>query len=277
MGYYKAEKVDDNITKIVSLTGELLYLIEGKDKAVLVDTCLGVGNLKEFVQGLTNKPITVILTHGHVDHAMGAPEFHEVYLNDKDIEVFKKYSPLEVREDYISMNLRENMPKFIDEDYVKPDENMGFNNLEDGDNFDLGEINLQVFKLSGHTKGSMVILIKEKKILILGDACNTATFLFDDDALTVEGYRENLIQINRKLKGLYDRVFLSHHDMEANSNIIDNVIEVCNKIMSQKADDVPFEFMGQCNYIAKAIGKNFKRLDGKEGNIIYNKDKIYKY
>lgn len=276
INYYKAEKIDDNITKIVSLTGELLYLIEGRDKAVLVDTCLGVGNLKKFAEGLTDKPITVILTHGHVDHAMGAPEFDKVYLNDKDIELFKKHSSLAVRKDYISMNLGENMPEFKDEDYVKPNENINFNNLSDGDIFNLGETTLQVFELPGHTKGSMVILIKEKRILILGDACNKATFLFDGDALTVEEYKENLIHLNKKLKGMYDRVFLSHHDMEVNSNIMENVIDVCDEIMSQKADDIPFEFMGQQNYIAKAVGENFKRLDRKDGNIIYNKDKIYK-
>ena len=57
---------------------------------------------------------------------------------------------------------------------------------------------------------------------------------------------------------------------------MNNVIEVCDEIMAQKTDDIPFEFKGQCNYIAKSIGNNFKRLDGKEGNIIYNKDKVYK-
>ena len=275
--YYKAEKIDDNITKIISLTGEILYLIEGKDKAILVDTCLGVGHLRKFVEGLTDKPITVVLTHGHVDHGMGAPEFHEVYLNHKDIELFKKHSPLKVRKDYISMNLGENMPKFKDEDYVKPNEDMSFYDLKDEDIFNIGGITLQVFELPGHTKGSMVILIKEKRILILGDACNTATFLFDEDALTVEEYKDNLINLNRRIKGLYNRVFLAHHDMEANSNIVNNVIEVCDEIMMQKADDIPFEFMGQQNnYIAKSIGDNFKRLDGKDGNIIYNKDKIYK-
>ena len=48
--YYKAEKVTDFITAIRSLTGEILYLIEGKNKAALIDTCLGVGHLKDFVE-----------------------------------------------------------------------------------------------------------------------------------------------------------------------------------------------------------------------------------
>ena len=76
--YYSAEKLNTHMTAIRSLTGEIMYLIEGEEKAVLVDTCLGVGHLRRFVETLTEKPITVILTHGHVDHALGAPEFDEV-------------------------------------------------------------------------------------------------------------------------------------------------------------------------------------------------------
>ena len=79
--YYSAEKLNTHMTAIRSLTGEIMYLIEGEEKAVLVDTCLGVGHLRKFVETLTEKPITVILTHGHVDHALGAPEFDEVYMN----------------------------------------------------------------------------------------------------------------------------------------------------------------------------------------------------
>ena len=82
--FYSSEKVTEHITAIRSMTGEIMYLIEGTHKAVLVDTCLGVGHLRAFVEGLTQKEILVVLTHGHVDHAMGAPEFEQVYMNRKD-------------------------------------------------------------------------------------------------------------------------------------------------------------------------------------------------
>lgn len=272
--YYKSEKIDNNIIKIISLTGEILYLIEGTEKAVLIDTCLGVGNLKKFVEGLTDKPITVILTHGHVDHAMGAPEFDEVYLSDKDKGVFMEHSPLEIRQEYMAMNLHCKIDDLKALDYVQP-VNMKFKSLNDGDIFNLGGINLEVFEVAGHTKGSVAILIKEKKILVLGDACNTATFLFDDNSLCVEEYRNNLIKLNEKLNNLYNRVFLSHHQMEIDKSIISNVIEVCNDILNEKTDDLPFEFMGECHYIAKAIAnERFERVDGKIGNIIYNKNKV---
>ena len=33
-----------------------------------------------------------------------------------------------------------------------------------------------------------------------------------------------------------------------------NVIEVCDDVLAGKADDIPFEFMGNINYIAKEVG-----------------------
>ena len=214
----------------------------------------------------------VLLTHGHVDHAMGAPEFTEVYMNHADLSVYEEMSPLEERIGYMRANLGEEMPDFSDADYVKPSPAQ-FLNLQNGDRFDLGGIHLTVYGLPGHTKGSMVILIEEEEILILGDACNQATFLFDKNSLPVEAYKDNLEKLSKKLKGTYKRVFLSHHDMEASTDLMDSVIDVCREILNHEADDIPFEFMGQTSYIAKAVGEGFKRLDGKEGNIIYNKDK----
>ncbi|MFJ5760653.1 MBL fold metallo-hydrolase [Neobacillus sp. NPDC093182] len=56
-------------------TGELMYLVEGTVRAALIDTGTGVGDLKAYIDNLTDKPYFVMLTHGHVDHAMGAPAF----------------------------------------------------------------------------------------------------------------------------------------------------------------------------------------------------------
>ena len=94
MNYYETEKVNDNLTMIRSLTGELLYLVEGEADAVLIDTCLGVGYLKALVSSLTDKNLKVLLTHGHVDHAMGAPEFEGVYMNPRDIPIYRSHCPL---------------------------------------------------------------------------------------------------------------------------------------------------------------------------------------
>ncbi len=271
--YYKSEKINETMTAIRSMTGEIMYLVEGKEKAVLVDTCLGVGHLRKFVENLTDKPITVLLTHGHVDHALGAPEFDEVYMNSADIEVYEKMSPLEERIGYIQANLGGNLPAFTEDDYVKPTP-ADFKELKDGQSFDLGGVHIEVYALPGHTHGTMVMLIPEERALILGDACNNSTFLFDENSLSVNEYRENLIQVKEKLEGRYDTTYLCHHVMTASKDMIAHVIEVCDDILDGKADDIPFEFMGHHAFVAKKANERFERVDGGEGNIIYDKEKL---
>ncbi len=271
--FYRTEKVNDRITAIRSLTGEIMYLIEGKDKAALIDTCLGVGHLKKTVEALTDRPITVLLTHGHLDHAMGAPEFETVYMNHADREVYEAMAPFEERNNYIRGNLGGKLPDFSFEVYV-PVSPMNFHDLKDGDSFDLGGVHVDAYALAGHTKGTMVFLIREERIMVLGDACNPATFLFDKNSLTVEEYRKGLQEFQQRHKGSYDKVFLCHQVMELGPELVDNVIEVCDDILAGKTDDQPFEFMGQVNWIAKAVKEGFRRVDGKIGNIIYSKDRI---
>ncbi|MEI2394761.1 MULTISPECIES: MBL fold metallo-hydrolase [Paenibacillus] len=274
MNYYTANKISEHVTQITSLTNEFLYLIEGKLEAVLIDTCLGIGNLRAFVESLTSKPITVILTHGHVDHAMGAPEFERVYMSSKDNPVFMEHSDLEVRKEYIAMALGDKAPKLDDGDYVQAT-NPDFMELKEGDRFDLGGIQLEIYAAGGHTPGTMAVLIVEERSLILGDACNHSTFLFDKNSYSVEKYRASMEQLDVSTKGKYDQVYLCHHEAVAPREILQQIIILCNEIMKRETDDVPFEFMGQISYFAKAVDKNLKRLDGGLGNIIYNADNIF--
>ena len=271
--YYKAEKINEHMTAIRSMTGEIMYLVEGEEKAVLIDTCLGVGHLREFVENLTEKQITVLLTHGHVDHALGAPEFDEVYMNLADNKVYESMSPLEERIGYIKANLGGKLPDFTEDDYVQPAP-ADFKELKDGQIFDLGGVHIEVYALPGHTHGTMVMLIPEENALILGDACNNATFLFDGNSLPVHEYKENLIRVKEKLEGRYDMTYLCHHVMTASKDMLAHVIEVCDEILEGKADDIPFEFMGHHAFVAKRANERFERVDGGEGNIVYDKEKL---
>lgn len=274
MNYYRSEKVNEHITAIYSATHEILYLVEGNEKVFLIDTCTGAGNLKDFVCSLCDLPLSVILTHGHIDHAMGAPEFETVYMNELDLPIFESMKSFEERDGYIGANLGRPVPQDLKATYVEP-ENFHFIPLHDGDRFNLGGLHLSVYSLAGHTPGTMAVLIEEDKILISGDACNQATFLFDKNTIPVSQYRKNLAAFNERLNGKYERVFGMHHEMELGSDVIENVIELCDRILEEKADDIPYHFRGSTYYIAAKADRSFHREDGKSGNIIYNKKKLY--
>lgn len=275
MTMFKYEKISPSVSRIHGLTDELMYLVEGKKTAALIDTGCGVGSLRKYIETITDKPIVVFLTHGHVDHAMGAPEFDEVYMNSKDNEIFNLHKSIDVRYDYIKMSLGGNVPPIEEYNFIKPTM-PDFKELKDGMVFDLGGINLEFYYSPGHTQGSMTVLIREERVLLLGDACNTFTFLFDDYALSIEEYKDVLLRLDSMTREKYDKVYLSHGSGDATKDMLSSVISVCDDILLGKADDISFDFMGQQAFMAKAVGKDKSRIDGGLGNIIYNKDKVFK-
>ena len=64
------------------------FLIEGEEKAALVDTGCGIGDLAGEVRALTDKPLIILLTHTHFDHDGGVFEFPgvPVYVNPLDAQ-----------------------------------------------------------------------------------------------------------------------------------------------------------------------------------------------
>lgn len=84
MQFFTHEKITSHIVRIRDICGVFAYLSEGNMKACLIDTGDGFGNIKAYVEKLTDKPLIVLLTHGHLDHANGSTLFSEVYMNHKD-------------------------------------------------------------------------------------------------------------------------------------------------------------------------------------------------
>ena len=66
---------------------ESLYLVEGNDRAILIDAGTVIPGLDKIVAKITSKPVTMMLTHAHGDHAGGVGPFPEVYLNAGDIPI----------------------------------------------------------------------------------------------------------------------------------------------------------------------------------------------
>ncbi len=250
---FNSEKISERTTRIFGKSGELMYLVEGTNKAVLIDTGSGDGNLKEYVEKLTNKPVAVLITHGHIDHASGASDFEEVYMNHADDLVYKEHV-------YDRLNGN-----------AKPASD--FKDLKEGDIFDLGGTTLEVYSAAGHTPGQMVILFKEDRILLLGDAANTFTYL-DKNSFSIEDYAKSMKELLAKTEGFYDTVYVSHGSGDAPKEVLAGVIEVCEELLDGKAENMPYEFLGQQVLVAKRINAFFGRVDGGVGNIVYTMDKI---
>ena len=277
--YFTSENYSDHIIRIKGIDTTASYLVVGKDKTCLIDTGMGAGSLKDYIEKQLNKKVDfVILTHGHLDHCGGIYEFKDlpIYMNHLDIEMGNESNAVENRFKSLQkhgIELNEVQPN-IDFSITK--------DLKDNDEFDLGDITLKAIYTPGHTHGMTMILIKEERTILFGDGCGVGVLLFLPYSTSVEEYHETLINL-KKHEDEYDKIIRNHGTCESEKDLLDNVIECCELILERKDDKadiydaLPLHKDEKGLYYAKAIDpKTHNRLDGKFGNICYSEDKIYR-
>ncbi len=281
---FDTEKVSENITRFYAFGTELVYLIEGSEKNALIDTGSGFGSLKKAVDEVLSEhgnknPLEVFLSHGHIDHAGGAGEFTRngipVYMNPDDEYIYNRHMSEEFRRDGISMENFEGHGEYIEEeDYIPSADFSDINPLLGGDVINLGDVKIEVYSCKGHTLGSVVFLIHNtdnKTYLFTGDACNLFTFVFDTYSTSIEEYEESLKALKPKIDGKYDEVLISHGDGKGYIGMIEDVIDVCEKIKLGQVDAIPFEFGGAKGNIAFAPNP-----ENMKGNIVFSPQRILK-
>src|SRR5436309_11482151 len=69
------------------------FLIEGTRSAVLLDTGLGVGNIRAVAAELTGKPLLVVNSHYHFDHTGGNHQFGEIAIHRVGAELLGRPAP----------------------------------------------------------------------------------------------------------------------------------------------------------------------------------------
>lgn len=157
-----------------------VYLLVGQARALLIDTGIGVGDLRAFAEKLAQRPVDVLLTHNHRDHVGNAPLFERVYISRVDQHMGKMIRPLTTLESRLQYahNTRARFPErqypWTDADFFAFAEAQEPTviPIDDGFVFDLGGRKVRCWLCPGHTPGSMVAIDEATGILFCGDACN---------------------------------------------------------------------------------------------------------
>ena len=269
---YTAEKITDIITRIRMPGNVFAYIAEGTERAAVIDTGFGLGPFREYAEErLQGKPYDLILTHGHLDHAGGAAQFDQVYMNLRDLEVARAHTEKKLRAGFMKGSGLE----FEDSD-LADQKGEGYTPLQYGQTFDLGNEVLEIVNLGGHTPGSIGILFTEERILLAGDACCSFTLLFGGkESLKVREYRDNLIETWNSYHDRFDTMIYSHPHNYGGPEVMTQMIELCDEILEGKDDRIEKPGMfGQHSYIAKATDQFGRRPDGKIANLQYAADTI---
>lgn len=185
-------------------SGVHMDLLVGEHHALLFDTGYGFDDLYGFIRGITDLPLYVVNSHGHVDHAAGNWQFEEVFIHPADVAVCIQHNGSEMRMAEMGNAV---LPEHFDlEDYLSHDCGRLLPVME-GDVFDLGGITLEVVALPGHTAGSIGLYWREEKLLYVGDAVNCFIWLFLPEATKLSVYQDTLYKV-RDMD--FDRMIQSH-------------------------------------------------------------------
>lgn len=238
-GNYRVDPLSKGLWRIQAIKGttSTAYLVDGKKYAMLVDVCSGQEGLKEIVQQLTgNKPVKVVLTHGHFDHSGGIKYFTDIYLHPADTGMLPKGA------------------------------NVKLHFLHDGDVINIGGFKFEVLSIPGHSPGSLAFFNKAGRYIFTGDGIGS-TFVWahiSNDPLTV--YLESVKKLEG-LKNLIDEVYVGHHEQETvklTPQYITDMRLVTEKVLDGSIESKPYGY-------GRAPGRV---ATWRSASVVFNPDKL---
>ncbi|MDD6807006.1 MAG: MBL fold metallo-hydrolase [Oscillospiraceae bacterium] len=263
MAIYKVKKIKKNIQNINELMVSE-FLIEGNDKALLLDTGMDIFNIKKFILGLTDKELIVVNSHFHPDHSNGNRKFKKVLIGENDLPTFTNEDPYFALVNAISKGVYREYPKsrllmpLIKKVFMTKKGKTKYEPLKDGDKIDLGKRELIVKDFPGHTPGSITLLDKKNKLILMGDSCNMATWMFTNPDCSLHEYANTARSYYTDVKSEGFKKMLGSHEPFAHKiNFIYDYANWVDKLTPEKALK-QFNLPGTKSPLCIAVKPNLK-------------------
>lgn len=197
------------------------FLLCGTERSVLIDSGLGVSDIKRVVDGLTPLPVMVITTHVHWDHIGGHKFFDNIAVHEAENDWLSVRFPIPLHA-VKSTLLREpcDFPEDFDADSYQIFKGVPQRVLHDGDSIELGNRALTVIHTPGHSPGHCCFYEPDRKYLFSGDliygGCLDAFYPTTDPQIFGQSVK--------KIRRLdIARVLPAHHRLDIPVDIIDRI------------------------------------------------------
>ena len=193
------------------------YLLIGNDRALLIDTGLGISNIYEQVRKLTNKPVAAVATHIHWDHIGGHEYFPEFYAHEAELDWLNGKFPLPLQAVKNMVADRCELPEDFCFDGYAIFQGKPGRLLDDGDTIDLGGRTIQVLHTPGHSPGHLCFWEDEKGYLYSGDLVYEGTLFANYPSTDPQSYMTSL----EKIAVLpIKQLFPGHHSLNISPELV---------------------------------------------------------
>lgn len=205
--WFQHERIAPDLIRIVEphfdpIARANLWLLTGRDGHLLIDTGLGVSNLALYLAPLLDRPLTVVCTHAHFDHAGGLADFENTCLHCREVGTMTCGDA--------AAALALPAQGFNLERYFHALPHTGFSAagyrfrasqvrraLDEGDVIDLGDRALEVLHLPGHSPGSIALYDRAQDTLYSGDVVYDGRLIDDAAGCMPDAYCVSMERLAR--------------------------------------------------------------------------------
>jgi glyoxylase-like metal-dependent hydrolase (beta-lactamase superfamily II) len=233
-----------------------MYLIIGPEKALLIDTSFGHGNLKALIERLApGKEILLTNTHCSCDHSYGNCQFDKSYVHQDLVDDLNWKQDPGIWDYLFDANGKGIWADVCPADII-PFKKYEVVGVPDGYLFDLGDgYKVELIWLPGHQPGHSGFLDPQGRFLIAGDAMGGigvslsggsnfyadlkhakdnfqgSTIPSEDPRRTVTAYRDSLVRLSNRLDA-FDYIFGGHGPNDFHCSVIPAIIVACDEIIA---------------------------------------------
>lgn len=254
-----------------------MYLIDGPEKAMLIDTSYGLGDLKGLVNEITGgKELIVANTHKSFDHSYGNCQFDRVYCHEYSLPYMELQQNPGIWDYLFDENGKNIWVEFDREDLV-PFKRFEAVGVPDGYIFNLGaDYDVELVWLPGHQPGHCGFLDKKARILFCGDGFITMRVGIGGAKAgqpfaeygTLEAYRDQVRKIAERI-GEFDSLFPGHFIVDVSSEGVIDMLRACEEVLE---DPDSQDFVGTMSKGRKIKAKYCVGL----GIVAYDDGCVYK-